>query len=125
MITKQLAKTSIRVSAIGQGTTGTGSYNRINKQRDTERIRVLRKGIELGMNFIDTAELYGGGHAEEIVGKAIKGIRRKVFLASKFNPEHATSAGIKSALEASLKRLKTGYLNLYQVHWPNPSVNVE
>jgi diketogulonate reductase-like aldo/keto reductase len=86
---------------------------------------VLRFGIEMGMSFIDTAELYGGGHAEEIVGHAVKGIRDRVFLASKFNPEHSSYHQVKRAAESSLKRLQTDYLDLYQMHWPNPVVPVE
>ncbi len=77
------------------------------------------------MNFIDTAEMYGGGHAEELVGKALSGIRHKVFVASKFNPENNSYDRVIRAAEGSLKRLRTDYLDLYQLHWPNPHVKIE
>lgn len=77
------------------------------------------------MNLIDTAELYGGGHAEEIVGKAIKGLRDKIFVTSKFNPDNNTFKGVVRAVEDSLKRLNTDYIDLYQVHWPNPRIPIQ
>lgn len=104
------------------GTTGTGPLSSKNEQRDRDRVAVLRAGIDLGLTFIDTAELYGGGHGEEIAGRAIAGLRDRVFVASKFNPSHADAAGIAKALEGSLRRLGTDYLDLYQEHWPNPHV---
>ena len=98
-LNRYLGATAIRLPAIGQGTTQTGSYAARTQERDQERISVLRLGIELGMTLIDTAELYGGGHAEELVGRAIKGIRDKVFLASKFRPDHGTFEGIMRAID--------------------------
>lgn len=122
---RYLGKTSLRLAAIGQGTTQTGGYAAKSNEKDRQRIEVLRLGLELGMNFIDTSELYGGGHAEEIVGEAVKGIRQQVFLASKFNPEHNTYQGVIRAAEGSLRRLQTDYLDLYQAHWPNPQVPLQ
>lgn len=122
---RQFGRTNVRLPLIGQGTTGTGPLSSLDKERDRNRVSVLRAGIELGMNFIDTAELYGGGHGEEIAGRAIAGLRDSVFVASKFNPSHSTAAGIEKALEGSLRRLGTDYLDLYQVHWPNPFVPLE
>ena len=125
MLYRPLANTTCLLPAIGQGTTQTGGYQGADVMKDRMRCDVLRFGIELGMSFIDTAELYGGGHAEEIVGRAVKGIRDRVFLASKFNPEHSRYHQVKRAAESSLKRLQTDYLDLYQMHWPNPFVPVE
>lgn len=118
----QLGKTTLKIPRIIQGTTGTGALSSKNNERDKKRIDVIRHGIDLGLNFIDTAELYGGGHAEEIVGKAILGIRSQVIVASKINPENCSKNLISKALDASLKRLKTDYIDLYQIHWPNPRV---
>jgi len=116
MRTKQLGST-IKLPAIGQGM---GDYS-----WDDRQIEILRTGINLGMNFIDTAEGYDNGHSEEIIGKAIKGIRDKVIIGTKFSPEHNSYDGILRAVERSLRRLKTDYIDLYQIHWPNPSIPLE
>jgi aryl-alcohol dehydrogenase-like predicted oxidoreductase len=112
-------------SAIGQGTTKTGSWAAASPARDRERIAALQRGIDLGLTLIDTAELYGGGHAEDLVGRAVADRRDRVFLASKFNPAHSTCAALLAAADASLRRLRTDYLDLYQVHWPEPRVPFE
>lgn len=122
---RPLGRTGALVSAIGQGTTKTGSWSDTTSDRDRERIAVLQHGIDLGMSLIDTAELYGGGHAEEVVGHAIAGRREQVFVASKFNPAHSGYASVLAAAEASLRRLGTDYLDLYQLHWPEPRIPFE
>ena len=110
---------NIAVPAIGQGTGGDDVCD------ESHRIRVLQCGIDLGMTLIDTAETYRKGHADEAVGKAVRGKRDKVFIATKFSPEHNHYEGVIGALEGSLRRLNTDYVDLYQVHWPNPSVPIE
>jgi diketogulonate reductase-like aldo/keto reductase len=77
----------------------------------------LRLGLSLGMTLIDTAEVYGDGKAEQLVGRVIAGQRERVFLVSKVHPGHATAAGIRSACAASLTRLGTDHLDLYLLHW--------
>lgn len=84
-------------------------------------VEPLRAGIELGACFIDTAESYG---TEPIVGKAIRGIRDRVFLASKVSPRHFRPKDVINAAERSLKQLNTHYLDLYQLHWPNYTVPI-
>ena len=125
MLLKKLGRTEVFLPAIGQGTTGTGPLATRDEARDRHRIRVLQQGIDLGMTLIDTAELYGGGHGEELTGRAIAGRRHQVFLASKFNPANNAPAAMESALLGSLKRLGTDYLDLYQMHWPYPSLPIE
>jgi len=122
---RPLGRAGTMVSALGQGTTGTGGFAHVSPARDRERIDVLRLGIDLGMTLIDTAELYGGGHAEELVGRAIAGRRDRVFLASKFNPGHSRYRDVVAAAEASLRRLRTDHFDLYQMHWPEPRVPLE
>ena len=85
-------------------------------KREAE-VAALRLGLELGMSLIDTAEMYGEGGAEEVVGKAIAGRRDDVFLVSKVYPHNATSQGAVAACERSLQRLNTDYLDLYLLHW--------
>ena len=74
--------------------------------------------------MIDTAEMYAGGHSEELVAKAVGSEREKVFIASKVSPEHLRRDDVIRSCESSLKRLKTTYLDLYQVHWPNPRIPI-
>src|SRR5439155_1121929 len=78
----------------------------------------LRAGLDLGMTHIDTAELYGSGRVEELVGEAIAGRRDQVFLVSKVLPQNASRAGARRACEASLRRLRTDRLDCYLLHWP-------
>ena len=82
-----------------------------------EEEEALQTGISLGMTLIDTAEVYGQGRAEEMVGRVIAGQRDKVFLVSKVAPSHATATGIREACAASLGRLGTDHLDLYLLHW--------
>jgi diketogulonate reductase-like aldo/keto reductase len=77
----------------------------------------LRLGLDLGLTLIDTAEMYGEGGAEEVVADAMAGRRAEVFLVSKFYPQHASRKGVGQACEASLRRLRTDYLDLYLLHW--------
>ena len=85
--------------------------------RRAEEIAALRLGLDLGMTLIDTAEMYGDGGAEEVVGAAIAGRRAEVFLVSKVLPHHATRRGTVAACHASLKRLRAEQLDLYLLHW--------
>ncbi len=89
-------------------------------ERDPARrcIEALRRGLDLGLSHIDTAEMYGSGEVEELVGRAIAGRRDEVFLASKVLPDHASYAGTLRACEQSLSRLGTDRLDLYMLHWP-------
>ena len=100
------------VPALGQGSAGLSK----NKRPAAEEEEALRAGLSLGMTLIDTAELYG---SEELIGRAIKGQRDRVFLVSKVWPTHVEGNGITRACEASLGRLGTDHLNLYLLHWPN------
>ncbi len=101
------------IPVLGQGTWGMGE----DRDRRAEEIAVLRLGLDLGMTLIDTAEMYGEGGAEEVVGEAIADRRAEVFLVSKVLPHHATRRGTITACHASLKRLRTEWLDLYLLHW--------
>lgn len=101
------------VPVLGQGTWGMGE----DRDRRAEEIAALRLGLDLGMTLIDTAEMYGEGGAEEVVGEAIAERRADVFLVSKVLPHHATRRGTVAACHASLKRLRTERLDLYLLHW--------
>src|SRR5882724_9142551 len=103
----------VRVPALGLGTWRMGERGR---DHDAE-IASLRLGVELGMTVIDTAEMYGDGGAEELVGEAIAGQRDRVFLVSKIYPHNAGAKNAIAACERSLKRLATDRLDLYLLHW--------
>jgi diketogulonate reductase-like aldo/keto reductase len=102
-----------RVPALGQGTWYLGENPSVRK---TE-INTLRLGVELGMTLIDTAEMYGEGESENLIGDTIKGIRDRIFLVSKVYPHNAGIPDIFNSCENSLKRLNTDHLDLYLLHW--------
>ena len=104
--------TGKQVTVIGQGTW--------NMEQDDRRaaIAALRRGLDLGMSHIDTAEMYGDGKVEELVAEAIDGRRGEVFLVSKVLPQNASRRGTVQACERSLRRLRTDHLDCYLLHWP-------
>jgi len=102
-----------RVPALGQGTWYMGE-KRANR---AEEIAALRLGLDLGLTLIDTAEMYGEGEAEKLIGEAIAGRRDEVFLVSKVYPHNASRKGAVAACERSLKRLATDRIDLYLLHW--------
>jgi diketogulonate reductase-like aldo/keto reductase len=110
MDTKPLAKTSVRLPEIGLGT---WEYH--------GGIEPLRAGFELGAAFVDTAESYG---SEPVVGGALRGVRDRVFVASKISPEHFRASDVRRALDGSLQRLGLDHLDLYQLHQPNPQIPI-
>jgi diketogulonate reductase-like aldo/keto reductase len=85
--------------------------------RHRSEVKALQLGFDLGMTLIDTAEMYGEGRAEVLVGEAIAGRRKDIILVSKVYPHRATRSGVLTACAQSLKRLKTDYLDLYLLHW--------
>ncbi len=101
------------VPALGQGTWGMGEQ----KKRRAHEVAALKLGLDLGMTLIDTAEMYGDGGAEEVVGEAVAGRRDEVFLVSKVLPHHATRRGTITACHSTLKRLGVEQLDLYLLHW--------
>lgn len=102
------------VPALGQGTWELAE-GRAPRQQE---IAALQAGVDLGLRLIDTAEMYGEGAAEELVGEAIAGRRDKVFLVSKVYPHNASRAGVQAACARSLRRLRTDRIDLYLLHWP-------
>ncbi len=104
------------VSALGQGTWNMGD----SATTRAAEIAALREGIERGMTLIDTAEMYGDGRSEDLVGEAIADVRDRVFLVSKALPQNASRARLRKACEASLERLGVEQLDLYLLHWRGP-----
>lgn len=84
---------------------------------------ILDRALELGINFIDTAEMYGRGQSETIIGESIRGRRNEVFLATKVSPHHLNHSTLLKAAHGSMNRLQTDHIDLYQVHFPNPFIS--
>jgi diketogulonate reductase-like aldo/keto reductase len=103
------------VPAIGQGSANLAQ----GRHPQAAEEEALRTGLSLGMTVIDTAEIYGDGRSEKLIGRVIAGQRDRVFLVSKVWPNHVTGDGIARACEASLGRLGTDHLDLYLLHWPS------
>ncbi|RLG02739.1 MAG: aldo/keto reductase [Thaumarchaeota archaeon] len=118
-----LGRTGEKLAAIGLGTWRIGGGMTPDYSMDKEAVEAIRYAVELGMTHIDTAEIYGGGHAEELVGEAIKAFPREdVFITSKVWHTNLRYDDVLKACERSLKRLQTSYIDLYLIHWPNPSI---
>lgn len=111
MISRILGNTNVQLPEVGLGT-----------WKYQGGIEPLRRGIAMGAYLIDTAESYG---TEEVVGEAVKGVRHSVFLATKASPRHFKYQALLQAADRSLQRLRTDYIDLYQLHWPNYSVPIE
>jgi diketogulonate reductase-like aldo/keto reductase len=122
LLRRKFGWTGLEVPVIGMGT-----WMIEGRSRDAERraIEALRLGLDLGMNHIDTAEMYGNGRAEELVAEAVDEQREQVFLVSKVLPSNASYQGTLRACERSLKRLKTDFIDLYLLHWPSSQHPIE
>jgi diketogulonate reductase-like aldo/keto reductase len=115
MNSKAFGAAGVDLPVIGQGTWNMPESGAGRKEAQ----HALRRGIELGMTHIDTAEMYGAGAAEELLGEAIAGIpREKLFIATKVLPSNASYRATLAAADGSLKRLRCEYLDLYILHWP-------
>ena len=112
MVRRPFGWTGVAVPVIGQGT-----WNMERADR-AEAVAAIRRGLDAGMTHVDTAEMYGSGRVEELVGEAIAGRRDDVCLVSKVLPQNASFSGVLRACEASLRRLGTDHLDVYLLHWP-------
>jgi aryl-alcohol dehydrogenase-like predicted oxidoreductase len=125
METRQLGKCGPQVTVIGFGAWAAGGSG-WGPVDDRESIAAIRRSVELGSTFIDTAEVYGAGHSEEVVGEALQVITRdQVFVATKVSGSDLSRQTIKKAIDASLRRLRLDYVDLYQMHWPDPNSDVQ
>ena len=116
----------IDIPVLGIGTWGMGGTWEKETDHDKEEIASIKTGIKLGMTHIDTAEMYGQGHAEELVGKAINGFPRKnLFITTKVWVDNLGYENLISSAKRSLKRLGTPYVDLYLLHGPNPKIPIK
>jgi len=127
---RSLGRTGIKVSPYALGAMMFGSVGNPDHE---DSIRIIHKALDAGINFIDTADVYSHGESEEIVGKALEGRRDSVVLATKLsrpmgddpNQQGASRRWIVTAVENSLRRLKTNHIDLYQIHRPDPATDIE
>ncbi|NER93686.1 MAG: aldo/keto reductase [Symploca sp. SIO1B1] len=124
METKPLGTSEVHITPIIMGTWQAGKSMWVGIE-DAETIKGLQAGFEAGITTVDTAEVYGKGHSEKIVGKALAEVRDQVVYATKVFPNHLKYDQVIKACESSLKKLKTDYIDLYQIHWPSGSFNSE
>jgi myo-inositol catabolism protein IolS len=116
---RRLGGSPVSVSQIGLGTWAmSGAF--WGAADDAESVRVIHRALDVGITLIDTAEAYGQGHAEEVVGAALAGRREKAVIATKVAASHLDPKEVEIALEGSLKRLRTDRVEIYFIHWPNP-----
>ncbi|MDP8218750.1 MAG: aldo/keto reductase [Candidatus Theseobacter exili] len=137
MKTKKLGSSELEFSVIGLGTwaMGGGGWNYSwGKQDDKESEKTIKKAMDLGINWIDTAPVYGLGHAERLVGRTIRKMQEKPFIATKCGLVWKSNGkisgklrkdSIKFEIEESLKRLSVDAIDLYQIHWPRPECHIE
>lgn len=120
---RRLGKTEVYLPVLGFGTWEVGGKFLPDYSMDDQAIEIIRIAVRRGMKLIDTAEMYASGHSEELVGEAIKEFdREEVFIATKVWSSNLRYDDVLRAMEGSLKRLKIDYVDLYQIHWPNPGV---
>ncbi len=130
---KKVDKIDEKLSVIGFGCWGISGPEYWDGTTDENSIKTIHKAIEYGVNFFDVAPVYGFGHAEEILGKAVKGFRNKIIIATKcgliWDEEKRIMNNLKpesifKEVENSLRRLQTDYIDLYQLHWPDPNTDI-
>jgi aryl-alcohol dehydrogenase-like predicted oxidoreductase len=134
----RLGTTDLEITRIGLGSWaigGGGWAYAWGPQEDADSIATIHRALELGVNWIDTAAVYGLGHAEEVVGRALAGRRDKCIVATKCGRlwqtgdkniySRLSASSVRGELEASLRRLGTDYIDLYQIHWPTPEEEME
>jgi aryl-alcohol dehydrogenase-like predicted oxidoreductase len=134
--TVELGQTGMVISRIGFGAWaigGTGWWHAWGAQDDEESIAAIRHAVDLGINWIDTAPIYGLGHSEEVVGRALQGLDERPYVftkASLYEKDGAVAHSLKRdsirrEVEASLERLQLDAIDVYQIHWPDPDEDVE
>ena len=122
---RKLGNSSLMVSPIGVGFWGIVGGDYWGAQDETDTFGAVRAALDNGINFFDTAEGYGDGYSEEMLGRALKGRRDEAVIASKVSAKNLAPSAIRAACEGSLKRLGADVIDLYQVHWPSRNVSFE
>ena len=119
---RTLGQTNIRVSTLCMGCWGLANDFHWGPQDDADSIATVHAALDAGVTFFDTAESYGDGHADEVLGRALQGIRHEVIIASKVSGGNLAPDDLIRSCETSLHRLNTDYLDLFQIHWPSRAI---
>ncbi|MGC9468771.1 MAG: aldo/keto reductase [Anaerolineae bacterium] len=122
---RRLGRSDLNVSTICMGCWAIAGGHTWGEQDEDAAIAALRTAVDVGVNFFDTAEAYGAGDSEELLGRAFQGIRDQVIIATKVSESHMRPADLREACEGSLRRLQTDYIDVYYLHWPNRDVPFE
>lgn len=122
---RTLGRSTLKVSTICMGCWAIAGDQVWGAQDEEAAIAALHTAVEVGVNFFDSAEAYGSGRSEELLGQAFKGRRQDVIIATKASGNHLEPAALRAACEASLRRLQTDYIDVYYMHWPNWEVPFE
>src|ERR1700682_1022901 len=137
MQTRQLGRTELLITPLGFGSwaVGGGGWQfGWGAQDDRESIAAINRALDLGINWIDTAAVYGLGHSEEVVARALKGLSKRPYIFTKCSliwdttrkiGNNLKAQSIGQEVEASLRRLQVEVIDLYQIHWPNPDPDIE
>ncbi len=114
------------IPVLGMGTWGMGGRTNRDISADEREKRALAAALDMGITHFDTAEMYGDGHAEELLGEAIRGYPRdSLFITTKVSSSHLRYTDVVTRLEKSLQRLNLDHVDLYLIHWPNPEIPIE
>ncbi|MBZ0296929.1 MAG: aldo/keto reductase [Anaerolineae bacterium] len=119
---RQLGQTDLQVSTIAMGCWAIVGDSTWGEQDEAEALQTIRTALDLGINFFDTAEGYGGGYSEELLGRALGNRRSEAVIASKVSQSNLAPDEVRAACERSLKNLNSDYIDLYQIHWPSREV---
>jgi myo-inositol catabolism protein IolS len=122
MRTCRVGKTNLSVSAIAMGCWALAGDATWGPQQEAESVATVRAALDAGVNFFDTAEGYGGGDSEGVLGRALVGRRHGAVIATKVSRANLSASEVQQACESSLRRLRTDYIDLYQVHWPSRTI---
>jgi myo-inositol catabolism protein IolS len=122
---RKLGKTDIAVSAVAMGCWAIAGGATWGPQDEAESIATVRAALDAGVNFFDTAEGYGGGDSERVLGRALVGRRHEAVIATKVSRSHLSGDEVRQACERSLRRLQTDTIDLYQIHWPSRTVPLD
>ncbi len=122
---RKLGRSNLEVSTLCMGCWAIAGDRVWGAQDKQTAIAALHTAVDVGVNFFDSAEAYGAGRSEELLGEAFKGMRDDVIIATKASQDHARPADLRQACEDSLRRLQTDYIDLYYLHWPNWDVPFE
>lgn len=122
MKTRRLGRSDLEVSVISMGCWALAGDSTWGPQDRQDSIATIRAALDAGITFFDTAEAYGDGLSEELLGEALSGHRSEVIIATKVSAGNLSASALRAACEASLRRLRTDYVDVYYIHWPSPEV---